>query len=45
VLNSELYATALRFIQYSGAHLHIQPEGLDFEDDFHRITSALSSPL
>jgi hypothetical protein len=43
-LTPELYATALRFIQYSDAHLHIQPEGLDFADDFHRITVALSSP-
>lgn len=44
-LTPELYATALRFIQYSEAHLHIQPEGLDFSGDFHRITAALSPQL
>ena len=41
-LTPELYATALRFVQYSDAHLHIQPEGLDFSEDFHRITTVAS---
>jgi hypothetical protein len=42
-LTPELYATALRFIQYSDTHLHIQPEGWDFSDDFYRITATQPS--
>lgn len=44
-LTPELYATAFRFIKYSEIHLGIQPEGLDFSDDFYRITAAQPSSL
>lgn len=42
-LTPELYATALRFVQYSHTHLHIQPESLDFSEDFYRIVTAQAS--